>query len=108
MRRPVLRADLRQDVDRRLRANERQPDIVGIDHKGRSDIGHFQRAGTRRITHQHIGGAQADGIERPADRNAQTLMARPAEILHRRQQTGRENAQSGIHAAASRCLADGS
>ena len=61
--------------------------------KRRADIGHFERAGAGRVADQRIGRAQAHRIERAAHRNAEMLIAGPAEILDRGQQAGREDAQ---------------
>ena len=77
-------------------ADQRQPHVVGLDRERGTQIGNLKCGHIRRVTHQHIGGAQADRIERAADRNAEMLVAMPAQILDSRQQARRNNNQRGF------------
>ena len=76
-----------------LRADDRDPHVVGLDRQRRPETGHLQRRDAGRIADQQIGGMQTDRIERAAHRHAEVLIADAAKILDRGEQAGRHDPQ---------------
>ena len=95
------RRGIGKNVDGGVRADHRDPHVVGFDRQRRAEAGHLERAGIGRVANQQVGRVQADGIERAAHRHAEVLVADAAAILDRRQQAGRHDMQGRCHAAAS-------
>ena len=74
---------LGDNIDNRAAARKGDPDAVRLDRERGTLVGDFQRSRSLRVADQHVGGAQAHGVQCARHGYPEALISPPPEVLQR-------------------------